>query len=165
MRARAWLLGACGALVACRGVLGIEELELVDAGEDAAGASDAATQAEAANDSGLDAPAPVDAGMDSPFASCGAQGANCPMCCHDNVTMAAFIALDEYGVDAGCICGSGSCPPSQCASVCANPSSPPNCGMCTDPVFAGSACPAVGNACANDPSCAAAIECLRICFP
>jgi hypothetical protein len=169
---RLWLGVLPIALLACRGIIGIEPLELSDSGMDASAGGDA-TSHDASTDAGggPDTAGPADGG--DPYAQCATQGGGCRPCCHTNFA-SAFNALPLYLRDAGCICGTGQCSDvaTGCAQqTCANPPQPPQppCGPCIDTIMlqkplAGS-CDKGATDCMNDPTCKQAVECLRACAP
>ncbi len=181
MTARLGYLGPLGVaslvLVACRGIVGIEPLELVDGGrsdsESSSSSGDGAAadtgQVDAGHDARSDAHQGRDSGPDVPVTNCPTMGSMCLGCCRMTVGGSDFAALENYGRLSGCLCGSGACQSACSTSVCATPPGPMNmtCGMCTDPqlVSMTAACVSAGDMCAKDSTCAAAIDCLRSCPP
>jgi hypothetical protein len=177
----------------CRGVLGIEPLELVDGaaadgaqadgGVDAtpdtstgpdAGSTDGGTDADAAADAGAgadtgaDGGGPSDAGADG-VAACFAEGGNCRPCCKTSFA-GATGRLTGYMVQDGCICGDAGACSTECAtSSCTGSTSPPpgTCAMCSDNAIlqppVGAACEQALSDCKGDPTCAPAAACLQNC--
>src|SRR5690242_10670071 len=89
------------ALASCRGVIGIEDLDVVKDGgstkTDAGGGTDAIADTNSA-----DSPMP---GTDGGKCS-GLTGMACGMCCHDDsVLKTQFPLLQNIAVDSGCACG------------------------------------------------------------
>lgn len=144
----------------CRGVLGIEPLELEDAstkdaqsaessaGEGAAGeggSGEAATNDSGASDTGVvDSAADVDAGsvtdgsvadVANDYSSCVSQGSNCRPCCKTTYNGAAQLLTNDM-IEAGCICGSGQCADAATCEdyMCSGSPTQPSqaCAMCTD---------------------------------
>lgn len=161
------VLGAAG----CRAVLGIDSLELVEAGADAAVTSDSGIEA------GIDAG--VDSGIDSGIvgtdastvpdgtAACVAQGNMCSGCCRGLFTT-GIDRLEGFAISAGCICGAGQCTSSCASTTCATPEVRPAgmvCGGCVDHALVsnGAGCPQAQNNCANDPQCNDGLRCLKAC--
>jgi hypothetical protein len=188
-----FLFVACAAssLGACRGVLGIENLELVDAGDGGEMRADTSVGPESgtAESGGQDAaqddvtspdsapsvdssPPPSDgAGPDaSPYAMCVAEGQMCRPCCRTTYLSANTVFTQLAGTD-GCLCGaSGQCQSECVASICA---SPPNgstpvmaCNSCFDMAVispTASACMSADQTCEGEPSCQDVIDCLNSC--
>jgi hypothetical protein len=156
-------IAAVALAAGCRAVLGIEELDLGDAGADAAAANDGGSDAstDAAGDVRDERPPPPPDSGDG----CNAKGPQCRECCR----IAHGDALGRFqarAFDAGCLCGpcATDCGPSWCAS----PSGPPPsmaCGGCIDMAITNKnpPCGKAGDDCAQDPTCAAAVTCLRGC--
>jgi hypothetical protein len=173
-----------GILAGCRGVLGIEPLELVDGGDatqaDAPGndaTNDAGSEATPGTDGPVEAEASVDADAGSPvdaapdiLAICANEGGmNCRPCCKSSLATQTG-ALIGYMLSSGCICGGGQCAAECDSSLCgAAPGPPPMaCANCSDMAVLGPStisgpCTTAINDCRNDNACAAAIECLQGC--
>ena len=152
----------------CRGVIGIEALDVVaDAGGGAG--VDAGKDVVVGVETGSDAPAvpEIDAGCQT------SAGMACGKCCRmAAVLMPAFGKLDMLAKENHCICGAGACTATtECANdVCAGTSSNPPCGGCVDmsihpmpPATASAECVAAETACMNDSVCKAAIACQQSC--
>lgn len=159
MKANALVMLVSGAftLVACRGLLGVEPLEL----DDGEGGVDAARTTDARAD------APADAKADAtdaatPFAAkiakCKAENP-CRPCCK-----AEFRALKDYEDHARyCLCTEPYCK-SACSggSYCSSSTQPDNpCGKCIDDALIKGDCKAANDC--TSAECKAAIECLQAC--
>lgn len=190
MKARAAvLLGLCGSaslatLAACRGVIGIEQLELVDAaaGQPEGGQpqKDGSPAADAAQDSpsSLDAPT----GMDAPMAEAGPgcsqmPGEACFACCRQ-ANMQGAQAYTMFagmpGSQGSCLCGAtGECQDACASSVCSGTGGMPmptmDCNGCMDLALfpdAGSPDPQCTSAlqeCEDSGPCSALAACMRTC--
>jgi hypothetical protein len=161
-------------LIGCRGVIGIEDLKLVDGGT---------TGTEGGADTGTDAfkpdgpPPGMDAGGDGSAPGCATQ-AECRKCCHENpalnggATGPGFDKLSAAAVAASCICGAGKCQTECATASCANPTMPAGmpCGPCIDGLFIKNPTPPISTECMNakamcnlDPDCMKALACLSSC--
>jgi hypothetical protein len=174
---RIGLLAIAALGVACRGIVGIEDLTVSDGGTappgsdagDSGGGGDAGKEGSTTTPPpGPPAPPPpADASGD--ISSCkGEQGGQCFQCCRQQVGQAWHL-LELAGIDAGCICGSAACL-SECGGsgeLCsANPSGgPPGpaCGPCVDPAL--KSCALGQSKCAGEPSCKLAADCIGACNP
>lgn len=164
--------------VGCRAVIGIDPLELADAGADASiDASDgAAGDAGSAGDAAVaDANVEAEAAAVFPDASASiadcvdAGAAECRKCCRDTFKL-QVTQLETDAINAGCICGAGQCTDTAngCAEqACASPRKEPTqpCGPCEDIAFlsATAPCASARTACDHDPACAAALDCMTAC--
>jgi hypothetical protein len=161
IRARRALLAivvASAMIVACRGVIGIEDLTLVDGGG-----------ADGSKDAPVDAPPdrPADTGPKDP---CASGGNPCPPCCHQS-HKAELAELIRLARQSGCMCGGGGCG-SECGNSDCSPTVPPpmmvdgTCAMCEDSLFRGNptgACAKTITDCENSAACQPAIHCLQSC--
>ncbi len=169
------------ALAGCRGILGIESLEVVgDAGRD--GGPEDATAADAggpSNDSGADAK-PPDGGGPRPLAlpdgappsdsGCQYQSPTgsdpCHPCCRAAFP-AGFDDMEVAAIAGGCLCqedggGCGSeCGPNFCADPAGSGMPSSSCNMCLDKAL-GATCAPVLTEC-NSPDCINARSCLASC--
>lgn len=173
------VLPAC-LLAACRGVLGIEPLELVgDGGVDGASSdgtptgadADAAAPGSDASDGSTTADSPPDAPPDTSaiISMCVGQGTNCRPCCKMSL-MQGNESLTMLAVQAGCICGSGQCASECDGSTCGGSGAPPPqaCAMCTDTALLGPGSPSqpcsqAVDDCMQTPACAPVMQCLMAC--
>lgn len=154
------------AIVACRSVLGIEDIDPVSATDGAT--TDATTLADAAH---------VDAAVDSgkpPFVSACQGSSECPKCCRE--TYGEGIGqLEDFSRDGGCLCGA-KCTSECAATRCATPPdlvNKPNmgCGECYDHAMVDRQPPGI-RACADardrcekaSTECDEAVKCLEGCF-
>jgi hypothetical protein len=175
---RLHVMAAALVLVAgCRAVLGIEPLDDVDGGTETDGgtvkdATLADTSTDAADASvstdAADTSAPTDAADTSPPPNpCADAGPNCNMCCRNGSGPAEHL-LEQYSIEAGCVCGATTCGP-ECADggFCAGqgPPVPMSCGQCVGTALGASSppCEAAQATCTGDPSCAPVLECLKGC--
>lgn len=163
----AWGIGFAGALVACRGILGIDALELDDGATGAdGGGADAAAEASAADGGGGSA----DAGPAYP--QCVAQGGACRKCCHDDVPGLGeeFERLMNHAKP-GCLCGQqGECKEECGAAFCGGGAAPlGGCPPCVDDIFTrndlAGPCKDAADACNGDPTCKPMLDCLSACPP
>jgi hypothetical protein len=164
------------ALVACRAVLGIDALELADAGPspEAAPESDSASGGrDTSVDVAIDVPthdsppegAPADA---NPYAACVAQGTMCRPCCHMSYP-SANMELTNDVVTNGCLCG----PTGQCSTECASAlcAMPPQggsmaCSVCYDMAIlppTSQPCIQGVQTCQGSATCRDVIDCLMAC--
>jgi hypothetical protein len=166
------VLGALVLFAGCRGLLDIEDLELVDDARDAGqdGAADVAlTEAGPAADA-----RPPDGS--SPLAEmCRAAGATCAPCCKDNIRGQAPVLEEAMRRAPGCLCGDAGACRAQCRDeVCRLPTpSPPEkgtqCGPCVDGLILAraAACLPAFDACRNGAApggnCKEVMECLQAC--
>jgi hypothetical protein len=143
-----------GVLTACRGIVGITDLELGDAGTSTDvrdGGGDAGS---------ADASPPADSGG----ASCSSRGPECGRCCRDNARDANPIL--EGILRGSCLCGDAGLCTSECAmTVCAGaaPTGPTACQPCMDQAVKNPACSSGKQACRNDVRCASLLNCLEAC--
>lgn len=153
-------------LAGCRGVIGIEDLDVRnDAGP-------------GSGDGGTDGPkgGPDSGGPDvTPGGDAGCRsrptGMDCGKCCHDDATLGPqFMALQKLAVETGCVCGTGACTAaSECGStLCAMVmGGGMECGPCIDGVLrtsTSSACMTLANRCMTD-GCKGIYDCIRDCPP
>lgn len=143
-------------LVACRSIVGIADLELVDGGSaaDAGGDGGAAS----AEDAGSAADAGGDGGAGAALvAQCLAAANGCRRCCKESSR-----ALRDFEQSASsCICPRCA---TQCPSGCPPPPSqtpgtPDGCRVCIDDVLAEGSC----NAECKSPDCLAGLTCIGAC--
>jgi hypothetical protein len=152
------------ALVACRGVIGIEDLAL-DKKADGGG-----TEAGGIDGGGTDATKVDGGGSDA--GGCKVSG-NCRMCCRDDLTIRpGFGTLEALTADAGCLCAvcGADCTATTCASPPVMGMNMP-CNMCADDLFTNPTnfgapkCQDAKAKCMNDPTCKAALDCMVSCPP
>jgi hypothetical protein len=144
------------ALVACRGVLGIEELELADSGASKDGASDAPSDAVGQPDT--DKTDGISPG------GCATAG-NCRQCCRQTfgkeIDEAAYLGKDS------CFCGAvGKCSTDCAAGLCVDAAPKEPCGPCIDGQIikpASKECEDMVTACVQRPSCKVGVDCLKSC--
>jgi hypothetical protein len=148
------------ALLSCRAVLGIEEIE--------DGTSDGGTGTpDAAADSvGTDSANVVDSGPDT---GC-APSADCNVCCRKPLMGSqALPELEKVAIKAGCICGDAGLCATDCAPICNNTGMPqPSCIQCLDTALLNGAKLECGKAlddCVANTTCKPMGECLRGCKP
>ena len=155
------------ALVACRGVLGIEDVNLVDGGEDsghAAGdaAGDGAPQTDAStSDAG---------GADSGASTCGMRTTtrpSCTMCCgqENGVGAAAYFGFAEQGNTCACQACNGPCPSTMKVCGGSTPMAQTQCGGCVSNLEIDNRCPDLAAKCDGDPQCKKWSACIKTCGP
>jgi hypothetical protein len=165
----------------CRSVLGIDSLEVIEAGTteeagvaggDASGEAAVPGDAEGKGTDGggnvADGSAPgVDAAPELP--DCAPSGANCNMCCRGDPALGEH-SLEQYAIEAGCFCGATSmCPECTSTTFCNGTGQPPpmtgTCGPCLGTALDadGGPCAAARRECGRDPSCAPVLDCLATC--
>ena len=163
MRPQAATLFAIVFVAGCRGVLGIDDLTLVDGGVGDAGPHDGAGDSATQSDTG-----PADTGGDAPPACGGTTNkGDCEMCCgRDN--MNAFTAFQMH-VDQSIPCACTACMPgSQCTSahkICGG-STPIMMTMCLGCVIntaIDNTCPEIVSACQQDATCRPYLGCVAGC--
>jgi hypothetical protein len=150
------------ALLSCRAVLGIEDIE--------EGAADGGTTGDAATDSvGTDSATGdtgVDTGVDAgPNAECLAMaGTECGKCCRTS-NMTGNGQLEQALKP--CLCADGGCANDACktTSICGGASEPKDtpCIPCVDGMVKSSSCLVGRDECAKTPTCKAAYDCLAAC--
>ncbi len=150
------------ALLSCRAVLGIEELEVVDggAGSDAGadGSSDGGPDARA------DAPTDAGGGAKTDVSACVAKPdlKDCSMCCRDSFPTAVPVMEQTFKA---CVCASPCATTNGCdTTLCAGKAvAGTDCPKCVDDVVRNGSCKKESDECANSPSCEPALTCLRSC--
>ena len=160
-----WVVGAGTMLGGCRGVLGIEDLDVAADG----GAATADAQVDSPSDANVTDTSPADVTVPTKCA----EATDCPKCCHDDATLRpAFAKLGQYAKGMGCICGTAPCSSSttECgADVCTNLPSPPaaGCLQCIDmqirPAAGTPQCANAKNQCNGDSSCKPFLDCISSC--
>lgn len=151
------------ALLSCRAVLGIEELEVGDGG---AATTDAG--ADAPRDGGLDArsDAPTDAGggAKTDVAACAAKAdlKECSICCRDSFAAAAGQLEQTFKP---CVCASACAATEGCdTTLCAGGNAGgTNCPKCIDEVVRNGSCKKESDDCERSSGCEPALTCLRAC--
>jgi len=146
------------ALVACRGILGVEELELADAGAADAGKDALADTVNPSETSTTDTGSVFDAGC---------RGVDCPKCCR----MGYGPDLDQVGnigVTKGCFCNgpNAKCVTECAAGLCANKPPAEPCGPCIDMQIRNPTtkeCQDTITECLGKENCKKAILCLQSC--
>ena len=141
-------------LVACRGVLGIEDLEVVkDGGTSNEGGVDAPGDRLVVGDVVPDVPISVfDAGCQSKT------GSSCGSCCHMALGM-QFEKLQQTAFMQKCVCGGAACGgPTECGETLCKMDGGMEigCGACVDmqtKMPAPGACTTAAEACERDPNC------------
>jgi hypothetical protein len=148
------------ALLSCRAVLGIEEIE--------EGTTDGGTAGDAAADSiGTDS-ATVDSGVDTGVdagACSGKTGNDCGKCCRD-LNPGGNKELE--GIIKTCVCDGGCTPnPTDCqaTTVCGGGSDPKDTGCipCIDTKIKGDMCPKERDDCKKSSNCKVVYDCLAVC--
>lgn len=150
------------ALLSCRAVLGIEDIEegTTDGG---AGTPDAA-----ADSVGTDSATATDtgAGTDS---GC-AKGGNCNVCCRiPFMGTSTLPELEKVAKAAGCICGAGKCN-AECPEICGGEAGmpQPTCIQCIDDELINGTFGPCGKAlddCAANATCKPIAPCFQACKP
>lgn len=161
-----WVVGAGTMLGGCRGVLGIEDLDVVaDGGGDA-------TRADAKVDSPFDASVTDTSTADVTVPNKCAVDADCPKCCHDDPALRpAFARLGQYAKATSCICGTAPCSSTaECgADICTGSTGAPagGCLQCVDmqirPAAGTSQCANAKTQCNGDSSCKPFLDCITSC--
>lgn len=156
--ARVGFLGIVAvSLVACRGIVGIEDLALVAGGGDG-GAAEASADG-AMGDGSTDAAPDADAVQ---LAQCLSAATECRKCCKDN--FADFRDLQNNEDARNCFCDT----PGECKNDCLSdpyctadgqPTQGSNCLRCIDDKFEAKRC--VGKC--TSANCQAGLNCLRAC--
>lgn len=147
------------ALLGCRAVLGIEEIEETsDAGT---GTNDAAADSVA-----IDSPIGDGAVADTNEAC--PPGPGCNVCCREPFKGTPTLPeLEKIAKAAQCICGDAGACSTECSTICSGPGMPdPTCIQCLDAVLIGKAKPECQKAlqdCANNVTCKPVGECLKTC--
>lgn len=169
-------LGLALLLVACRGLVGIEDLGL-DAGTDAAtgtdgstptdgSTTDGSTTKDATSDAASDGstpeggPPPPPGDCTTEIASCSSQGLQCRKCCKDGCG-AFHSELDDLQATRTCICAACS---QQCAgdTYCTTTTgapATPTCGGCIDQTYKNGQCSTT----CTSTACQAGLTCLKNC--
>ncbi len=161
MKLRVFVVPAIGlvlVMVACRGLIGIEELQL-DAGTDGS-QSASGGPTDATTDATVDATSVADGGTDAPPPGtvCEA-GPDCRMCCKNT-----YALHDLELAERPCFCDAGGACTAQCLtdSYCMNGQlGPPgqSCAPCIDDSFSKGVCT---EAC-KSAGCQAGLACLHAC--
>jgi hypothetical protein len=159
------------AVVGCRAVLGIDPLELVDAGPDSPSPEASPDKdASGGRDTSVDAPTPDSAGPPdaNEYAACVAQGTMCRPCCHMTY-QASNMELTNDVLTNGCVCG----PTGQCSTECASAlclmppqNSSMTCSVCYDMAIlqpTSQECMQGVQTCRNSATCRDVIDCLMAC--
>lgn len=150
------------ALLSCRAVLGIEELELVDGGAATGPGQDAST--DGAPDAGGDAPSDGGGGAKTDVAACASKTdlRDCSMCCRDSFPAAAGELEQTFK---GCVCAAACAATEGCdTTLCTGGSvGGTNCPKCIDEVVRGGACIKESDQCARSATCEPALTCLLSC--
>ena len=157
-------VAALGALAACRGVLGIEDVKLVDGGESADAAGDGGAQSEAStSDSGA-----ADAGADA--STCETRStdrSSCFMCCAQEQPAGAgsYFAFAERGDSCACQTCSNAC--TSAMKVCGGSTSMAQtpCGGCVTNLEVDDRCATLAAECNGDAQCATWAACIKTCAP
>ncbi len=156
------ILFSTAALVACRGIIGIEDLELADASS----TTDAASDTNAVDTASADV---VD--ETKVVKTCNAPGTECRKCCRDNYSP----EIQEWAKIAngtGCACASDAGCSVDCsgADTCPPGASPAQkCGKCIDDLLVSglettkNPCEKAANDCRANEACRLAVECLEQC--
>jgi hypothetical protein len=165
-------LGAV-AVAGCRGVIGIEDVTLVDGGAHDGGASqgDALPTADtgSAASASIDTGAP-DTGVDAPASTCGATTTSrqqCAMCCNQETPpgAASYINFAEQGN--ACACQACNVPCPSTSKVCGGTTAlgMTQCGGCVVSVEIDTRCPDLASKCDADSSCKKWAACVKTCAP
>ena len=176
---RSGLLAIAALGVACRGIVGIEDLSVVDGGTPppAAGDGGGGDAGDAAKEGSvppgppgvppMPPPPPGDAG------SCHTTAANFPDCmtCCRNDNAGQLQAWDDTARAAGCLCDASTCQSSCQADLCAATPAPPGptCLPCFDPWSAGVPqhtgvdCDNARTTCGNGTACRDIVACFVSC--
>jgi hypothetical protein len=151
------------ALLSCRAVLGIEEIE--EGTPDGGGAGTDAAADSVQTDSATEAA--TDTGVDT---GC-AKGPSCNVCCREPYkgVGGTLPELEKVAKAAGCICGAGNCN-TECPELCgdAGGQPQPTCIQCLDTELVNGTLPACGKAlddCVKNATCAPVGSCLKGCKP
>ncbi len=147
------LLATIGALAGCRGIVGIEELTLDDAG-----ARDAAPD-QAPADAGTDA---ADANVNPCWSNVGPP---CGRCCKES-NGNAIQQLESAGKTSGCICGDGGLCRTECTTTTCGPGGMPDetCAPCLDDALLSPSPPcAQARAACTSAACGSLIACMEGC--
>lgn len=146
------------ALLSCRAVLGIEEIE--------EGAADGGAGTDAGADSAATDSAAIDTGVDAgPNAECWAMtGTECGKCCR-NANMLGNSQLEQaFKV---CVCADGGCAQDACQSttICGGGAEPKDtpCIPCVDLAINTNSCPVGRDECAKISTCKMTYDCLVGC--
>gem|GEM_PF-3031685 len=168
-RACAFLVLAIPAAAGCRGIIGIEPLEIadggVDGGRDARGAVDASADAAGGGDAGGGEAGGGDA---SAYAACVQEGSSmCRPCCHATFS-GASMQLGQTAIGAGCMCADagGECQSECASSLCVQKAPSMTCGPCFDNAVLSPSTPTCTQAvseCEGSSSCHDIIDCMKAC--
>ena len=151
------------ALLSCRGILGIEDIE--------EGTADGGTvTSDAAADSvGTDS-ATTDTGIETGADAGCAKGSGCNVCCREPLKGTSSLPeIEKVAKNAGCICGSGKCIV-ECPEICgAEAGMPqPTCIQCLDNELINGTFGPCGKAlddCEGNATCKPVGVCFRACKP
>jgi hypothetical protein len=154
------------ALIACRGIVGIQDLTVDDGGTTE---HDAGTQEDAAPQQDSGRPPPDSAGGPETGNGCSANAHEACLACCMQQNMGVGMTLMQNGGQ-GCLCNSPGACKTQCAQyTCATPpnGNPPDqtCGACQTDAFlngASAPCASVLSQC-TDSACKALADCAKSC--
>ena len=159
-------LGAIAA-VGCRGVIGIEDVTLVDGGALADGAADGSSQGDALppSDSGSG-----DTAADAPPSTCGATSTTrqaCTQCCGQETPLGAgqYFGLADQGNTCACQACTGPCTSYRVCGGGTPLAGMTTCGGCVVSQEIDSRCPDLAQKCDNDAQCKKFGACVRTCAP
>jgi hypothetical protein len=161
MRRAAGVLLMFASFFGCRGIIGIEDLNVADAGVDGGKDSGGSSSSSSSSSGGGEGGAP-----DAGGPCVGKTGPECGKCCRDNFRD-GVAQLEANAKNTGCICGAG---PSSCATECATEiyaGNPPiaggACSPCIDQQLRTPACKNARDAC-NTDACRTAAACEQQCL-
>lgn len=163
----AFLVLAIPASVGCRGIIGIEPLEIADGGPDAAPDARGGVDGSAEGGGGEAGGGDAGGGDASPYAACVQQGAMCRPCCHTTFNT-ANQQLMQGARSGGCFCADagGECQSECAASLCAGAMPDMTCGPCIDNAVLSPSTPTCMQAvshCEASQSCRDIIDCMKAC--